>query len=239
MDPKNGITALSRSAPVVVFRSPSTDLGGLNHLLDRLGIRWRAVMLDPIDAPMRERFTELCHHTGATTLPQVFADGHFIGGIETSLEHFTPETAIPPGGTPRLSVTATAATYAGLLPFVGLAAWMWLRTAEPAARVLAIYAALIIGFAAAVHWGRGIAGQTGSRIYLWALLPVLIAWILASLPVMIGLPLLALGLAGEWYAERRWFATGLPGWYRALRAQLSIIAAVAVIAGWISLLIHG
>lgn len=238
MDPGNGITTLSHSAPVVVFRSPSTDLGGLNHLLDRLGMRWQAVTLDLSDAAMRERFAELCHHTGATTLPQVFADGRFIGGIEASLDHFAPETTIP-SGAPRLSATATTATYAGLLPFVGLATWMWLRTTEPAAQVLAIYAAVIIGFVAAVHWGRTLVGRAGSRLYLWALLPVLIAWVFASLPVIIGLPLLALGLVGEWYAERRWFGAELPGWYRALRAQFSIIAALAVTTGWIALLIHG
>lgn len=141
------------------------------------------------------------------------------------------------GGKFGFLVTLTA--FAGLVPYMGLAAWLWTHQGGIASRVLAVYAALMLVFAGAVHWGWALAGHAESRRYPWTLLPLLVGWILASLPwPAFALPLLAAATLILWYGERRWFAERLPSWYLALRMQTSILAAVAIVAAWIAVLVH-
>ena len=230
------IRRLANSAEVVVFRSPLTDLGDLDHLLDRLGIKWRTVDLAMGERENRASFEVLRSHTGHPTLPQVFVDGHFVGGLEAARSRLEDEAALA-GPSPRLSPPATLAAYAGLVPFIGLAAWLWIHGGIMAARVLAIYAATVLSFIGAVHWGWALGEHAEPRRYYWSIAPALAGWILASLPPAVGLPILAASFIGLWYAERRWFATDLPGWYRALRLQLSFITAACLVAAWIAVLI--
>jgi len=233
------IEKLSQSAKVVVFRSPVTDLGGLDHLLDRHGRRWRSVELAMGDAANRERFEALKRYTGHATLPQVFVDGHFVGGIGAARETLE-EAALEDGPSSSLSGAATVASYFGLVPFIGLAAWLWAHpVAGAAGPILAIYAAIVLSFVGAVHFGWALGEHVGARHYWWSTVPAIGAWVLASLPAMIGLPLLAAGFAGVWYAERRWFSRELPGWYRGLRTQLTFAAGACIVAAWIAVLVHG
>lgn len=141
-------------------------------------------------------------------------------------------------GRTRFLVIVTS--YVTLLPYVGLAAWIWTHNlAQVPSRVLAVYAALMFAYTGAVQWGWAIATHPTARVYFWSILALVIAWILASLPwYSISLPLLAIATAGFWYAERRWFADYVPGWYRAVRAQTALLAALALAAAWIAVLVH-
>lgn len=234
---EDNIETLSRSAPVVVFRASTTDLGGLDEILERQKAEWKDIRLDMSNSQGRDQFSDLRQYTGSTTLPQVFQGGRYLGGIQASTTHFSP-----PDATERqpigMSMASASAFYLSLLPFLGLAAWMWTRSPEGTAPVLASYTAIILSFFTAVHWGYALTQLKAKRLYLWALIPVLIAWILASIPTYVGLPLLACALFGQWYAERRWFSEHLPGWYRNLRAQFATIASLMVIAGWIAVLVR-
>lgn len=231
------IEELARSAKVVIFRSPLSDLGGLDRLLDIRGIKWRSIELGMGDRENRARFEVLRQFTGHATLPQVFVDGRFVGGIaagralyETEAERKEPS--------PTLSGPGVIAAYLALLPFVGLAVWIWARGGSSAGYVLAIYAATAISFTGAVHWGWTLAEYAGPSRYYLSLVPAFGAWVFASLPVQVGLILLAALAAGAWYAERRWFAARLPGWYQSLRLQTSIIAVVSLLAAWIAVLLR-
>ncbi|MGH8162480.1 MAG: DUF3429 domain-containing protein [Gammaproteobacteria bacterium] len=140
----------------------------------------------------------------------------------------------------KIGFRVTVTSYVSILPFVGLAAWIWTHNPTGAANhVLAIYAALMFVYTGAVQWGWAIADHPGLRIYLWSMLALVVGWILASLPWYdISLPLLAIATAGFWYLERRWFSQNTPGWYRAVRAQTAILAALALVTAWIAVLIH-
>ncbi|MGH8128055.1 MAG: DUF3429 domain-containing protein [Gammaproteobacteria bacterium] len=150
----------------------------------------------------------------------------------------SPDETQHQGGKVGFLVTVTS--YVGVLPFIGLAAWIWLHNpAGAASHVLATYAALMFVYTGAVQWGWAIAGQPTIRVYFWSMLALVVGWILASLPwFSISLPLLTVATVGFWYAERRWFAEQFPGWYRAVRAQTAILAALALFAAWIAVLIH-
>src|SRR6056297_3099628 len=86
MSETDEIERLSKGAQVVIFHSPLTDLGGLDHELNRRGKRWNAVEMAMGDPRNRERYNALRHFTGQTTLPQVFIDGRFVGGIRSARE---------------------------------------------------------------------------------------------------------------------------------------------------------
>lgn len=239
MHAQDEIERLSHSAPVVIFRGALTDLGGLDHWLERRGKRWQSIELALDEPESRARFSALKHFTGHPTLPQVFVDGHFVGGIRATREALDEKHELD-GPSPTLSLTATLAVYVGLLPFIGLAAWLWLYPVTgAAARVLAIYAGVALAAIGAVHFGWALGEHAGHRRYGWSAAPAVAGWILASLPVGIGLPLLAAALIGAWYSERRWFAAALPRWYLLLRTQWSWLAAACLAAAWIAVLVHG
>lgn len=143
----------------------------------------------------------------------------------------------PQRGKTRFLLTVT--TYVTVVPFIGLAAWMWSHQGGEAKHVLAIYAALIFVYTGAVQWGWAIAERPSMRIYLWSLLALVVGWVLASLPwYFVSLILLAVATTGFWYAERRWFSSHSPGWYRAVRAQTAILASLCLIAAWIKVLVQ-
>lgn len=238
MSEEPDIEKLARSEKVVVFRSPLTDLGGLDLALARRGTKWRSVDLAMSERDNRERFEALRRYTGHPTLPQVFIDGEFMGGIRAARDALEDESALE-GPSPTLSGAAAVAGYASLVPFVGLAAWMWTRHGGIGAHVLAVYAAVALAFIGAVHFGWALGEHADGRRYWWSMLPALLAWILASLPPGAGLPLLAATVLGVWYAERRWFAKELPRWFRGLRIQLSFVAAACLLAAWIAVLVRG
>ena len=75
---------------LVVVRSELTDVRGLRNWLGQRGVAFDDVVLHMADASQRHQFHELCRQTGWRTLPQIFLDGHFIGGeseLRGQLEH--------------------------------------------------------------------------------------------------------------------------------------------------------
>ncbi len=139
----------------------------------------------------------------------------------------------------RTGFLVTVTSYVAVVPFIGLAAWMWSHQAGAASHVLAIYAALMFAYTGAVQWGWAIAERPSARVYLWSMLALVIGWVLASLPwYFVSLILLAVATVAFWYAERRWFGEQAPGWYRAVRAQTAILAALCLLAAWIKVLVQ-
>lgn len=117
---------------------------------------------------------------------------------------------------------------AGLLPFAGLAALSALG--EPwAPFALLAYAATILAFLGAVHWGLALAdGRAAWARMGLGVLPALLAWVALLLPEPAGLLLLALGLLGTAAVESWAARSGLvPGAYLRLRWLLSSGAAGA------------
>lgn len=123
--------------------------------------------------------------------------------------------------------TARLLGYAGLLPFLGAAAGIWLAPGPVRAvsfLALGTYGAVILSFLGAVHWGRMLAEPAPETRawYAWSVLPALIGWVALLLPPAFGLSVLTAGFLLAWLVDRGAAARGhLPGWYGRLRAHLT------------------
>ncbi|MEM7465916.1 MAG: DUF3429 domain-containing protein [Pseudomonadota bacterium] len=128
------------------------------------------------------------------------------------------------------SKLANGLGYAGLLPFIaGTVALFSTDPAisGPALYSLTVYAAVILSFMGAVHWGLAMQStETGANWQLGlSVLPALLAWLSVSLQTPSGA---LLSLAGgfavlaiiEIFAATKGF---VPGWYRNLRIPLTVI----------------
>ncbi len=241
MSAEDDLQSMIQSAHVVVFRSSVTDLAGLRQVLDGRGGDWRDIELGMGSAENRDRFQHLRAMTGHATLPQVFVDGQFVGGIEAARERLAADNPRGADTSPasRLPASALMGGYGGLVPFFGLAAWLWIHPGAVAGHVLTVYAAVILSFVGAVHWGWSLAGRADSARYAWSVVPALLAWVWASLTTAIALPLLAATFALVWHKERRELAAGLPRGYRRLRTHLTAGVVAGLLAAWIAVLAHG
>ena len=94
---------------------------------------------------------------------------------------------------PDVAAVARLLGYGGLLPFLGLAVAVfvdWQPLGIEPLPWLAAYAATILSFVGAVHWGIGVAAPDlpGRRTWLIAsVLPALVAWVALALPARAGL----------------------------------------------------
>ena len=121
--------------------------------------------------------------------------------------------------------------YAGLLPFVFGALLAWLVHPEVLPFVLsslAGYAALIVSFLGGVHWGLGLLRHTaGSARFVWAVIPMLLAWLGLLMPSDAGLLLQGVLLIVCYLVDRRTYAElGLQAWLP-VRLRLTAVAALS------------
>jgi hypothetical protein len=130
---------------------------------------------------------------------------------------------------------------AGLLPFFTHALFAWITSPYEVAGVLrsqAHYAAVILTFLGALHWGvtmasPSIQGSPAGRRMVWSVLPAIYAWVVSLFPVELSLPLLFFGLLAalgvDWLLYR---ATPVPRWFLTLRLVLSVGALASIDASW-------
>jgi hypothetical protein len=145
--------------------------------------------------------------------------------------------------------TAFLTGVALLLPFWILAVLTWLvpgAAVEPFREALGAYAAVMLGFLGALHWGRALAevpaegdlvGRQGRQRLAWGALLALLGWGCLMLPwAGLALSLLFLALLSALWMERRLEPGPMPG-RRSDRALRWFIAAAALallggIASW-------
>ncbi len=134
------------------------------------------------------------------------------------------------------SPLATRLGYAGLIPFVLLAALLWIVQADLRpwlAIALTSYAALIATFLGGIHWG--IAAQRPHHEqtfhYIWGISPSLIAWIALIMPAYAGLPLLAALLIVCYLVDHRSYVTA--GWsaWLPMRLKLTAVSGLSCLIG--------
>lgn len=123
--------------------------------------------------------------------------------------------------------------YAGLIPFVGGALLTWLVRGHPEQHAfvtdaLAKYAALVVAFLGAVHWGLGLKQVVPSPApFAWAVTPVLLAWIGALMPPYAGLVVLGVLLVVCYAVDRRAYrAHGAAAWLT-LRFRATVVASLS------------
>ena len=235
-EPLDHDTALDETvgrARVVLFASALTDARPLTARLEAAGVPHHVERMGMGDAAMRERYHRLERRTGWPTLPQVFIDGEFVGGLEEALRH--PLLA---GGGPEVARNwARALGYAGLIPFAALSALvLFAPGAAPGAdRLLAGYGAVILAFLGALHWGWILAGGRSAlsvpASLSWGVVPALVGWLSLALASSAALGLQAATVAAAWAVDRKAWG-GEPGtaWLLRLRTRLSAVVTLLLAA---------
>lgn len=148
-------------------------------------------------------------------------------------------TAVPkpaPGGhAGSADAFAKRLGYAGLAPFIvgALLVWLVWPEARPyVANGLSSYAAVIVSFLGAVHWGLAMRqGRPAPRLYLWGVTPALVAWVAVVMPPYAGLVVHGVMLATCYAVDRKVYpAQGVSGWLK-LRFRLSAVASLCCFVG--------
>ena len=130
--------------------------------------------------------------------------------------------------------------YAGLVPFILLAALMWLVDEELlpfVAIALGGYAAAIVSFLGGVHWGIGfMKGGAAPRFhFVWGVMPSLIAWLALMMPAHAALPSLGLVVMACYAVDSKTYpAAGLASWLP-MRLRLTIVATASCVLGAVAL----
>lgn len=131
--------------------------------------------------------------------------------------------------------------FAGVLPFYLGAIGLWAgdESAQDAAlAVTMIYAATILSFVGAVHWGRALAEPAGEAGFGWSVVPALLGWLAAAwLDALPGLILLIVGFWAAYVIDMRAAREGrFPLWYVELRKHLSALVVLGlglcIVAVW-------
>lgn len=148
-------------------------------------------------------------------------------------------------GNERVPAAAAWLGALGLLPFIAGAAGVWLLD-EPrhgaALSLLSTYAAVILSFMGAIHWGlaMGDPAQAAGRRMALSVVPALLAWFALSLPPGGTLVTLGIGYLGVYALDARAIAVGhAPPWYRRLRLPLTAGVLACLGAAIAALLVRG
>ena len=146
-------------------------------------------------------------------------------------------SAASPRSPPSLTPTPVALRlgYAGLLPFVVGAALTWIVRAEALPYVsasLAAYAAVIVSFLGGIHWGFGFRrAEPPQSLFIWGVVPSLVAWVAVVMPAYAGLVLQGLMLIGCYLVDRRVYPVEGAGGWLTLRFRLTVIGALSCFLG--------
>lgn len=137
--------------------------------------------------------------------------------------------------------TAQILGYLGLLPFAaGLVAIFLVNDDSlfiKISNLIVYYAAIIIVFVSAVHWGYAIANKNinnRSRIIFISILPSLLALVCLMLPSHISLAAFFLSfIVWQKYEEAIHDNLQFPEWYTLLRKHLSYTVAALLLLTWL------
>jgi glutaredoxin len=236
------------SAPVVVFRSPVTEMDALRRALTSRNINFREIELSMANNEAREQFHQLKQLTHYQLLPQVFIDSTFIGGADQLLRSADFEKL----STTDSSVAATKKLvlvlgYAGIIPFIlfsllafsaELHAW--------AIRANVAYGAVILTFIGAIHWGELLQRfssdltRNDRLVLIVSALPSWLAWVVlidyfnpaSSLCILISGFMAMCAFEGKLKAYSS-------AWYRKMRMQLSYTVSALLALSVLSVLVVG
>lgn len=136
---------------------------------------------------------------------------------------------------PPPSRTALQLGYAGLVPFVLGAALVWLVWPEAhpyTTLALSAYAAVIVSFLGGIHWGIAFReSEPPPSLFVWGVLPSLLAWVAVMMPASAGLVIHGLMLLVCYAVDRRVYPQhGLAAWLT-VRFRLSTVAALSCFLG--------
>ena len=138
-------------------------------------------------------------------------------------------------------LTAKWLGYAGLIPFIvfSIGSWLPLPMITDATFLLTAYAAMILSFMGAIHWGVAMAntGDNNGKYFIASVIPALSAWLALIIPQNYAIILLMTGFIGliiyDWSVEE---AQRLPDWYIPMRNKLTLVVVICLMVTQLS---HG
>ncbi len=151
--------------------------------------------------------------------------------------------SLPPNAPDRLPGSVAWLGYGGLAPFLALAAGAVAAGmhADFCRAALFSYAAVILSFVGALHWGIALAApQMEARqragLFGWSVVPALVAWPALLVYAEPATFILMGGFIAHYWQDvrlvRKTAAQSLlPGWYLPLRLQLTVVACICIAAG--------
>lgn len=133
----------------------------------------------------------------------------------------------------NLSFVARLLGFAGLIPFVALAALSFAVSSEQRALLvssLLAYAVTIVSFLGAIHWGLTMVERPPRMQRLaWGVVPSLLGWVSLMVPVEIGLCIVAAVLLSCLVMDYKIYPQyGLDHWL-GMRLVLSLVAMVCTV----------
>ncbi|MBT8129220.1 MAG: DUF3429 domain-containing protein [Gammaproteobacteria bacterium] len=134
----------------------------------------------------------------------------------------------------QLERMAKTLGYAGLIPFIvfSTGTWMTLPLMENAHTALMTYAAIILSFMGAVHWGLAMSQNSSHANCQLAgsVVPALLGWLALLIPMLYGYGLLVLSFVVLYFADRLAGDKGLvPSWYLPMRVRLTTVVVVCLV----------
>ena len=141
----------------------------------------------------------------------------------------------------NLAMLARVLGFAGLIPFVtfSIGTWITLPLVTDSHYILVTYAALILSFMGAIHWGLAMAENNSKRNLQLALsvLPALLGWLALLLPLLQGYVVLIACFIFLYLADRQAIKTySLAEGYLPLRAVLTAIVVICLCMASLSLI---
>lgn len=138
---------------------------------------------------------------------------------------------------PRLAV---GLTMAGLVPFVTGALGLWVTPEAWRMWVmdeLLAFAAVILAFMGAIHWGLAMrADETSNNAPVQlglSVIPPLLGWFALSLPIDFAIPVFFCAFGALYFADIWAVQQGLaPTWYPQLRRPISLVVIGSMIIAW-------
>ncbi len=143
-----------------------------------------------------------------------------------------------------MPVLALGLGYAGLVPFIGGAAELWLlpgvMTDFIEAALLA-YAAVILSFMGAIHWGLAMRSHrdiVNLQLGL-SVIPALLGWLALMLPAVAAYPILILSFLVLYVFDLEAVKLNMaPDWYPKLRLPLTTGAVLSLAAAYANALVR-
>ena len=141
---------------------------------------------------------------------------------------------------PGNETTAKSIGYAGLIPFIvfSIGSWFQLPMISDSTYILTAYAAIILSFMGAIHWGIAMSSSEdqNGKYFIASVIPGLIAWLALLMPQRYAIILLMVGFIAliiyDWSVEK---PQRLPGWYIPMRNRLTLVVVMCLMFAQLSL----
>jgi hypothetical protein len=141
---------------------------------------------------------------------------------------------------PGNETTAKSIGYAGLIPFIvfSIGSWFQLPMISDSTYILTAYAAIILSFMGAIHWGIAMSSSEdqNGKYFIASVIPGLSAWLALLMPQRYAIILLMVGFIAliiyDWSVEK---PQRLPGWYIPMRNRLTLVVVMCLMFAQLSL----